>query len=204
MKRAAIYTRVSTKRQDTATQLLQLKEVAERSGFDLVGLYEDEGISGAKGRDKRPGLDNLLNDATRKKFDVVLVWAIDRLGRSLGDLISTMTTLREAGVDLLIYKQAMDTSTSTGKLMYQLLGVFAEFEREIIRERVRAGIARAVANGARLGRKPMRPRIVDKAMKLRNEGYSLRKIAKELNVSHTCVATALKDPAPAARKAARM
>ena len=98
-RRAAIYTRVSTKRQDTATQLHQLRELAERSGFDLVGIYEDEGISGAKGRDKRPGLDGLLNDATRKKFDVVLVWAIDRLGRSLSDLIATMTTLREAGVE---------------------------------------------------------------------------------------------------------
>jgi DNA invertase Pin-like site-specific DNA recombinase len=192
MTRAAIYTRVSTKRQDTANQLRDLTELVRQKGFDLIGIYEDEGISGAKGRDKRPGLNNLLNDATRKKFDVVVVWAIDRLGRSLSDLISTITTLREADVDLFIYKQAMDTSTASGKMLYQLLGVFAEFEREIIRERVRAGIARAVANGARLGRKKKLPLKQHEVRRLHDEGWSLRKISTHLGVSHTTIANMLK------------
>jgi Resolvase, N terminal domain len=140
-KRAALYVRVSTDHQSVENQVRELKEVAERRGWQVVETYRDAGISGAKGRDKRPGLDAMLKDANRRKFDVVMARAIDRLGRSLIDLLGTIEHLQEVGVDIYLDQQQIDTTTPTGKLLFQITGAFAEFERSMIRQRIRAGLA---------------------------------------------------------------
>ena len=152
MKRAALYVRVSTDHQSVENQIRELRQVAERRGWEVVETYSDVGISGAKEREKRPGLDRMLNDANRRRFDIVLAWAIDRLGRSLIDLLGTIQHLEACGVDLYLDQQAIDTTTPMGKLVFQVTGAFAEFERSMIRQRVKAGLKRAVARGAQLGR----------------------------------------------------
>src|SRR5215813_3421336 len=139
-KRAALYVRVSTDHQSVENQVRELTQVAERRGWTVVEVYRDAGISGAKGRDQRPGLDDMLNAANRRKFDVVMAWAIDRLGRSLIDLLQTIRHLEDVGVDLYLDQQNLDTTTPTGKLLFQITGAFAEFERSMIRQRVRAGL----------------------------------------------------------------
>jgi DNA invertase Pin-like site-specific DNA recombinase len=143
VKRAALYVRVSTDHQTVENQIAELNRVAERRGWEVVETYKDAGISGAKGRDKRPGLDAMLNDANRRKFDVVMAWAIDRLGRSLIDLLDTIQHLEACAVDLYLDQQHIDTTTPAGKLMFQITGAFAEFERSMIRTRVNAGLKRA-------------------------------------------------------------
>ena len=152
MRRAALYLRVSTDRQSTDNQERELREIAARTGWDIVEVYCDHGISGAKGRDKRPAYDALLRDATRRRFDVVMAWSVDRLGRSLQDLVGLLSELHGLGIDLFLHQQGLDTTTPSGKAMYGMTGVFAEFERSMIRERVNAGLARARAQGKTLGR----------------------------------------------------
>jgi len=142
-KRAAIYVRVSRDAQTVENQIRELERVAERRGWQVVEIYRDAGISGAKGRDKRPGLDAMLKDAGRRRFDVMMAWAIDRLGRSLIDLLGTIQHLEAVGVDLYLDQQHLDTTTPMGKLLFQITGAFAEFERSMIRQRVNAGLARA-------------------------------------------------------------
>ena len=159
MKRVAIYLRVSTSKQDTDNQRRELEAVAERSGWKVVKVYEDAGISGAKGRDQRPGLDAMMKAVNAKEFDMVASWSVDRFGRSLTDLPSILQSLHEKGVGLFLHQQGLDTSTTVGKAMFQMLGVFAEFERGIIRERVNAGLARAKANGTKLGRRRVKPSV---------------------------------------------
>src|SRR6266567_6989214 len=135
-KRAALYVRVSTDSQTVENQIRELRQVAERRGWDVVEVYRDAGISGAKGRNGRPGLDTMLKDASRRKFDIVMAWAIDRVGRSLSDLLDTIQHLEACGVDLYLDQQAIDTTTPPmGKLVFQLTGAFAEFERTTIRQR---------------------------------------------------------------------
>ena len=154
MKRVAIYLRVSTSKQDTDNQRRELEAVAKRSGWEVVKVYEDAGISGAKGRDKRPGLDAMMKAVNSKEFDMVASWSVDRLGRSLTDLLGILQHLHDKKVDLFLHQQGLDTSTSAGRAMYQMLSVFAEFERSIIRERINAGLARAKEKGIKLGRRP--------------------------------------------------
>ena len=161
-KRAAIYLRVSTDGQTTDNQRRDLQAAAEARGWHVTAVYEDAGISGAKGREKRPGLDAMLKDATRRKFDVVMAWSVDRLGRSLSDLVSGMQELHGAKIDLFLHQQAIDTTTPAGTAMFQMLGVFAEFERSMIQSRVRAGMARikagaATKSGRPIGRPTIRP-----------------------------------------------
>jgi len=151
-RRAAIYGRVTTDWQTTENQTVALKEVAERRSWEVVEVYIDHAISGAKGRDKRPGFDKMLNDANRRKFDVVMAWSIDRMGRSLRNLLETIERLEATGVDLYFDQQNIDTTTPAGKLLFQVTGAFAEFERSIIQHRVNAGLARAGAQGKRLRR----------------------------------------------------
>lgn len=151
-KRAAIYLRVSTREQSTEMQRAALFEVAARAGWQVVEVYEDAGISGAKGRDQRPAFNRLLTDATRRRFGVVMAWSIDRLGRSLQHLIACLGDLHAARIDLYLHQQAIDTTTDTGRFFFQMLGAFAEFERGMIRSRVQGGIDRAKAAGRRLGR----------------------------------------------------
>jgi len=152
MKKVAIYLRVSTDSQTTDNQRRELEAVAARSGWQIVKVYEDAGISGAKGRDKRPGLDAMMKAVNAKEFQMVAAWSVDRLGRSLTDLLAILQALHDKGVDLFLHQQGLDTSTTAGRAMFQMLGVFAEFERGIIRERVNAGLARAREKGTALGR----------------------------------------------------
>jgi DNA invertase Pin-like site-specific DNA recombinase len=186
-KRAAIYVRVSTDKQTVENQVRELRQIAERRGWEVVEQYSDAGISGSKGRNGRPGLDLMLNDAKRRKFDVVMAWAIDRLGRSLVDLLSTIQELEAAGVDLYLDQQSIDTTTPMGKLMFQVTGAFAEFERSMIRQRVHAGLKRAVEQGKTLGR----PRISEKVEKRIQEqlraGKGILKVAQEVGVGHGTV-----------------
>jgi DNA invertase Pin-like site-specific DNA recombinase len=139
-KRAALYLRVSTDHQSVENQNRNLRRIAGRRGWSVVEVYGDAGISGGTRRDQRPGLDALLNDASRRKFDVVMVWAIDRLGRSLIDLLGTIEHLEQVGVDLYLRRQHIDTTTQMGKLVFRVTGALAEFERSMIRQRVRAGL----------------------------------------------------------------
>jgi DNA invertase Pin-like site-specific DNA recombinase len=143
MKRAVLYLRVSTVGQTTGNQERELREVAGRMGCDIVKVYKDHGISGAKGREKRPAFDALCRDATKRQFDVVMAWSVDRLGRSLQDLIGFLSELHALGIDLFLHQQGLDTMTPAGKAMFQMMGVFAEFERSMVQERVRAGLRRA-------------------------------------------------------------
>src|SRR5882757_9247850 len=152
MKRAVLYLRVSTVDQTTANQERELREIAGRVGYDITKVYKDHGISGAKSRDQRPAFDALCRDATKRQFDVVMAWSVDRLGRSLQDLVGFLAELHALKVDLFLHQQGLDTTTPAGKAMFQMLGVFAEFERSIIQERVRAGLARAKGEGKVLGR----------------------------------------------------
>lgn len=153
MKRAALYLRVSTDRQTTDNQAAALRAVAAARGWEIVETYTDAGISGAKGRDKRPALDKLLKDASRRRYDVLMVWAIDRLGRSLADLIGTVQTLEACGIDLYVDQQSVDTTTPAGKLVFHIFGAIAEFEREMIRSRIMAGLETAKAKGRKAGPK---------------------------------------------------
>ena len=186
--RVAIYTRVSTGAQTTENQLRELRAVAERLGHQVVAEYADNGISGAKGRDQRPGLNSLLEGVTRRDFDKVMAWSVDRLGRSLPHLLAFMAELKAKGVDLYLHQQSLDTSTPAGKAMFQMLGVFSEFEREIIRERVLSGLSRAKAQGKKLGR-PRRDEAKRLAaiLKLRKQGDGMIKIARKLGIGVSVV-----------------
>jgi DNA invertase Pin-like site-specific DNA recombinase len=152
---------------------VELEAVARHRGWEIVAVYEDQGISGAKGRDKRPQFDRLLRDAVRGKFEILAAWAVDRLGRSLQDLVGTLGELRAAGVDLFLHQQAVDTTTPSGRAM---------FERAMIQERIKAGLARARAAGKTLGR----PRVsADEQgiLEAVRSGLSIRKTAKLFGVS---------------------
>lgn len=179
-KRVALYLRVSTDGQTTENQLKDLHEVADRAGWTVVEVIEDAGISGSKGRDKRPGLDRLLRMVTQRKVDMVAAWSVDRLGRSLQDLVGLLNELHGAGCDLFLHKQAIDTTTSAGRAMFGMLGVFAEFEREMIRERVNAGLARAKAQGKTLGRPKTDAAAIERIRALRADGMGMVRIAKTI------------------------
>jgi DNA invertase Pin-like site-specific DNA recombinase len=188
MTRVAIYTRVSTGSQTTENQRRELRAVAERLGHEVIAEFTDEGISGAKGREQRPGLNKLLDGVTRRDFDKVMAWSVDRLGRSLPDLLTFMGELKAKGVDLYLHQQSLDTSTPSGRAMFQMLGVFSEFEREIIRERVNAGLARAKAQGKTLGR-PRRDtaKRLEAIRGLRQQGLGINKIAAKLGIGVSAV-----------------
>lgn len=197
MARVAIYSRVSTGSQTTENQLRELRAVAKREGHQVVAEFSDSGISGAKGRDHRPGLDSLLKGVSHREFDKVMAWSVDRLGRSLPDLLAFMGELKAKGVDLYLHQQHLDTATPAGKAMFQMLGVFSEFEREIIRERVNAGLARAKAQGKKLGR----PRGDDAKRlvairKLRKQGMGINKVARELGIGVSVVQRLVGSPSP--------
>ncbi len=182
-RRVAIYVRVSTDQQTTTNQERELSTLAVQAGWEVMKVYRDEGVSGAKGREKRPAFDALCKDATRRRFDVVMAWSVDRLGRSLQDLVSFLSELHALGIDLVLHQQGLDTTTPAGKAMFQMLGVFAEFERAIIQERVKAGLARARAEGTVLGR-PRIPAAAEKAIRddIRAGGIGIRKLAAQHKV----------------------
>lgn len=185
-RRVALYVRVSTsnKGQTVENQLADLQAAAERLGWDVVAVYRDDGISGAKGREKRPGFDALMKGVARKEFTMVAAWSVDRLGRSLRDLINFLEEIRERGVDLYLHKQALDTSTSTGRAMFALLSIFSEMERSILVERIHAGLNRVRSEGVKkLGRPPTDPKVVEKVKRLLQQGTGIRPTATKLKVS---------------------
>ncbi len=187
LKKVALYARVSTDGQTTENQLLELRGVADRNNWQIVKEYVDEGISGAKGRDQRPAYDEMLKAVTRKEIDVVMSWSVDRLGRSLQHLIGFLDELHSKKVDLYLHQQGIDTGTPAGKMLFQMLGVFAEFERSMIKERINAGLARARVQGKTLGRPKVSLAIENKIKKLRATGKGIRKIASELSVGVSTV-----------------
>jgi DNA invertase Pin-like site-specific DNA recombinase len=192
-KRVALYLRVSTGGQSVENQQRELEAVAQRHGWEVAGVFSDQGISGAKGREQRPAFNRLLQGVARKDFDRVAAWSVDRLGRSLRHLVSFLEELQAKGVDLYLHQQALDSSTPAGKAMFQMCGVFAEFERAMIAERVKAGIAKARAHGVRLG--PPRVQVdVRQAQALLASGQSLRQVSKALGVSLGTLHRAVSSP----------
>lgn len=180
--KVALYARVSTDRQTTENQLQELRAVGERLGWEIVGEYIDQGISGAKGRDQRPAFDKLLKGAMRKEFDLIAAWSVDRLGRSLQDLVGFLGEIHSKGVNLYLHQQGLDTTTPAGKAMFQMMGVFAEFERAMIQERVKSGLARAKADGKTLGRPKVDQGTELKVIQMRAEGTGIKAIAKRLGI----------------------
>lgn len=181
--RAALYARVSTDRQSTENQLRELRQAAERLGWVVVGEFIDHGISGAKGRKDRPQLDALLKGVARKDFDIVASWSVDRLGRSLIDLVNMLQELHSTGVELYLHQQGINTTTPAGKALFGMMSVFAEFERGMIQERVRAGMARAKSKGTKsgnaIGRPSVSAEVEDRIRLLRAEGMGMLNIAKQ-------------------------
>lgn len=190
-KRVALYARVSTETQTTDNQLIELRVVADRMGWMIVEEFVDHAISGGKGRDQRPAFDKLLKGATRRGFDMVAAWSVDRLGRSLKDLVNFLADIDAVGVGLYLHKQGLNTETPTGRLMFQMIGMFAEFEKAMIKERVISGIARSKVSGTKSGKPHGRPANLENpeplVRKLRAEGKGMLKIAKELSIGVSTV-----------------
>lgn len=186
--RCAIYSRVSTTDQVVSNQIIELKQISKHKGLNVVCEFSDEGISGSKGRDQRSGFDDLIKGAVRKEFDTILVWSVDRLGRSLQDLVSFLNEIHSVGCDLYIHQSGVDTSTPSGKMMFQMCGVFAEFERGMIRERVLAGQSRAKLQGKHIGRPSnLNDGLVHSIKYMREQGVGIRKIASDLKVGVSTV-----------------
>jgi len=183
MKRAAIYLRVSTLDQTTSNQEHELRQAAERAGWQVAKIYKDHGISGAKGRNGRPAFDALCRDATKRQFHVVMAWNVDRLGRSLKDLVAFLSELHALGIDLFLHQQGLDTTTPAGKAMFQMLGVFAEFERSIIQERVRAGLVKVNAS---VGHE-IADKVAERIRAALAGGMSVRKTAAKFEVNPSTV-----------------
>lgn len=174
------------KNQTVENQLRDLLAVAERQGWEVVATFTDEGISGVKGRDRRPGYDALLKGVARKDFEQIMAWSVDRLGRSLPDLVAFLNDIQSKTVDLYLHQQGLDTSTPSGRMMFQMLGVFAEFERAMIRERILAGLRRTTKKS---GRKPMPQDRVEAIRRSLGDGLGIRATARLHRASTTTVTT---------------
>ncbi len=188
MDRVAIYGRVSTSEQTTDNQINFLQEIVSRNGWELVQTYVDEGISGTKGRDKRPEFDRLCKDMVRRKFNRILVWDISRLGRSLQHLVEFLNEVQSVNCHLYIHQSGLDTSTPSGRMMFQMVGVFSEFERSMISERVKLGLERVRSKGTKLGR----PTKIDEETKVKiwsliDTGKSLSEVSRVLQISKMSV-----------------
>ncbi|HEY1891985.1 MAG TPA: recombinase family protein [Steroidobacteraceae bacterium] len=194
-KRVAFYLRVSTGSQTVENQRRELAAAAQQRGWTVIELYSDNGVSGYKGREQRPAFDRLCKDAVAGKFDIVAAWSVDRLGRSVLHLAQFVEDMRAAGVGLFLLKQGLDSDTPTGRAMLGMCSVFAELEREIIRERIHSGLARARAKGKRLGRKRVAPAIEQRIRRLHTDGMGKLKIARELEIGTSVVQRVLKEAA---------
>jgi DNA invertase Pin-like site-specific DNA recombinase len=181
-KRVALYLRVSTAGQTVKNQRRELMAVAKRHGWKIVAEYADEGISGAKAREKRPGFDALMTAVCRREVDMVAAWSVDRLGRSLQHLVEFLGEIHGKGIDLYLHQQGLDTSTPAGRALFQMMGVFAEFERAMIVERVNAGLARARAEGKTLGRPSVGPEKEAAVRACLGRGFGIMKAAKACGV----------------------
>ncbi len=195
MKRVAIYARVSTNGQTVTNQLRELRQVAKRQRWKVVGEFMDRGVSGAKGRAQRPQFDKLCKAATRREIDLIMSWSVDRLGRSLQHLVTFLGEIHAKGVDLYLHQQGVDTSTPAGKALFQMCGVFAEFERSMIQERVKAGLARARAQGKKLGRPRVPASVERKVHAARTKGMGIKAIARKLGIGTGTVQRIVKEAA---------
>jgi DNA invertase Pin-like site-specific DNA recombinase len=182
MKRAVLYLRVSKHEQTIENQRIELERVANAKGWKVIATFKDEGISGAFGREVRAQYDSMLKQGVQAKFDVILAWDVSRLSRSLVDLVTTLDELHACGIDLYLHQQAIDTTTPAGKAMFQMCGVFAEFEREILSERVKSGLNRARAEGKLLGR-PIKLANIKAILDDREKGKTIREIASKQGLS---------------------
>jgi DNA invertase Pin-like site-specific DNA recombinase len=185
-KTIALYLRVSTSEQSVENQERDLTAAAQRAGWTIARVFKDVGISGAKGRTKRPAFDQLCKAITRREFDLVAAWSVDRIGRSLQDLVAFLGEVHASGVDLYLHQQGLDTSTPAGKALFQTMGVFSEFERAMIVERTKAGMARARAQGKRLGRPTISHTLKGQIAERIAAGESAYAVAKALGIDrHT-------------------
>jgi len=193
--RVALYARCSTldKGQDPELQLVPLREYCQRRGFAIAGEYIDNGISGTK--ERRPQLDRLMEAARKRQIDLILVWKLDRFGRSLRQLVVTLEELSSLCIGFISFQDNLDLTTAQGRLMFHIIGAMAEFERELIRERVKAGLDNARRKGKRLGRKPIAPIDIDKAIRLHTQYplLSIRTIAEKTKLSKSFVGKILKE-----------
>ena len=182
--KAVIYSRISTTNNQTVdNQVRILREVAEKKGLEIVKEISDEGISGAKGRDEREGFDELIKGAVKKEFDIILVWDVSRLGRSLKHLVSFLDDIHSSNCDLYIHQSGMDTTSASGKMMFQMIALFSEFERSMIRERVIAGQQRAKSEGKHIGRKTnVNDAVITAVYQLRQNNVPIKKIATDLKI----------------------
>lgn len=186
-KRAVIYTRTSTQRQQDNIQLDALNEMANRSGYDLVDTIQDLGVSGGKQGKNRPGMKRLMDMVNRREIDVVMVYSVDRIGRQMSDVISLVEQLEEKGVGLIIHKQAIDTNTTMGKALVGFFALVAQMEKDFIGARVRDGITSAKARGVKFGRPKMSASTEREIMALRKQGFGMNAIAKQLSVGNSQV-----------------
>ena len=182
MKRAALYLQMSKNEQTIDNNRLELERVAKARGWKIISVFKDEGVSGAFGRGVRSQYDAMLKKGVQAQHDVVMAWDISRLSRSLSDLVQTLEELHACGIDLYLHQQAVDTTTPAGKAMFQISGVFAEFERGILSERVKAGLNRAKSEGKILGR-PIKAANVKKILEDRASGKTIRQISADYDLS---------------------
>jgi DNA invertase Pin-like site-specific DNA recombinase len=181
MKRVAIYCRVSTKDQTCERQLIELREVAENHGWNIVDEYVDEGVSGAK--KSRPELDRLMQDAMSRKFEMVATLELSRLGRSVSHMCSIVDLLKSKKIDLFIKNQNISTDTIVGEFFFNIINSVSQYERDIIRERIVSGLANAKRKGVVLGRKTnLTPEVEDKIRLMKSKNIGLKKIAAECSV----------------------
>ena len=189
-KTVAIYARVSTDKQKVDMQLQELRLFVKRSGWTIHNEYIDHGFTGAN--TNRPAFTVMLDDAKKRKFDILLIWKLDRLSRSMKDLINTLDELGHYGINFISYDNNLDTTTPTGKLVFHVIGAVAEFEKDIIRDRVIAGLAHAKSQGKRLGRPPLSDAKLTEAKKLLKQGLSMRAVEKKLGVGEGTIRKKLK------------
>ena len=183
MKKVCLYCRVSTLNQTSENQLRELRAVAERMGYEIVSEFIDNGISGAKSRKDRPALDEMMKMATKRQFEMVMCWSIDRLGRSLQHLVEILNELQAMKIDLFFMQQGMDTTTPSGRMIFSVFGAIGEFERNLIRERVISGQQRAKASGVHIGRPTkMNDGMRSAIQAMHQNGMSIRQIAKSCKV----------------------
>lgn len=185
--KVGLYLRVSTEDQTTENQGLVLREICETNGWEIFDTYVDHGVSGSKGRDKRPEFNRLIKDMTRRKFQKVMVWDVSRLGRSLTHLVEFLNEVHSVGCDLYIHQSGLDTQTPSGKMMFQMIGIFSEFERSMISQRVKTGLQRVRKSGKKLGRPSTSPEVIERINELLNLGWSYTPISKELGVSRMTI-----------------
>lgn len=193
-KRAVIYARVSTDSQTTENQTRELEAYTARMGYQIVATLTDKGISGSKGKEDRPAFRRLCEMIARKEAEIVLCWSVDRISRSMTDLLVFLGELKAKNVDLFLHQQNLDSSTPSGRAMFLLSGIFAELEASICRERIHAGLNRARQNGVRLGRPSVwnTPQVINSVKLLREKQMPIHQIAKSLKIGVGTVSKILK------------